>query len=64
MNPSSFDEALIELRDSVRRQLRVEADRIVAQEIERILGRVKIIRTDDLTGEYWWSIQMKDKNEA
>lgn len=61
MNPSNFDEALIELRDSVRRQLRIEADRIVAQEIERVLGRVKIIRTDDLTGEYWWDIQVKDK---
>lgn len=59
MLPSNFDDLLLELRNSVRRRLKSEGERIISEETERVLGRVKIIRVDDLTGEYWWNIEPK-----
>lgn len=58
MFPSDFHKELIELKKRISARLNIEADRIVSEEVSKILGRVKILRQADLNSlQYDWFIE-------
>lgn len=63
MNPSNWDEELRLLREHIKQKLEEDARIIVTEEIEKILGRVKILTQYDLSdsNQYEWFIQRDNK---
>lgn len=63
-DPSNMEEELFELRKRIKHRLNMEADRILREEIENILGRVKIFVEVGLRdGQYAWFIDARKWEE-
>jgi LPS O-antigen subunit length determinant protein (WzzB/FepE family) len=63
MDPSNFDDELLKLKKVITRRLNEASQRIISEEIQNILGRVKIIRQADLKSmNYEWFITPEEKS--
>ena len=55
--PSNFDEEIVQIRESIRQRLNIAMQVVLKEEVEKLLGRVKIMVTSDLKGEWQWYIE-------
>lgn len=64
MMPLNWDEEMKRLRTQIRAELNLAAEKIVREETEKILGRVKIITHQDLgRREFDWFIEAGPKRD-
>lgn len=62
MDPSTLNDEIIELRRRVKIRLNMEADRILREEVDNVLGRVKILVEVGLRdGQYAWTVETQKK---
>lgn len=62
VEPSNFEQIMKDLQKRISSRLNSAADKIVQEEVRKILGRVKIFRRADLRDmNYDWFINAEEK---
>ena len=56
-NPSNFNEELLKARERIKLRINEAMTMILKEEIEKAMGRVKILVHSDLKGEWDWYIE-------
>lgn len=58
MDEHMIDQELIKLRNAIKNRLNMAANDIINEEVSKVLGRVKILRSTDLKDmNYTWWIE-------
>lgn len=57
IDPSNFNEVLEAARKTIKNRIQLHMDVIMKEELEKAMGRVRILVNSDFNGTYNWYIQ-------